>query len=230
MSRITSRGRKWEIQNSIWIIWSFLYVFNFIGFLYIGFKTKTGKWKLIGFVLLVICSVIPIGFTDFFNNGYMVSSISFITYFVGIALSFIYRKEYLIKLDVILNNAKDSNELLRNKIESKYLNKYSKTDTISNKKESENTYKNIPKNNTDKININSCSEEELLNLPGINIALAKKTMEYRNTNNGFNSFEQFIDKMEIKPHFAIQLKDLIEVNKLEYKKDITVNKGRKLDV
>ena len=61
------------------------------------------------------------------------------------------------------------------------------------------------------ININSATETELMNLPGINIVLAKKIIAHRENNIGFNTFEDFIDTFNIKAHFAAQLKNLIKV-------------------
>ena len=55
------------------------------------------------------------------------------------------------------------------------------------------------------IDINSCTTEELMTLPGIGIVQAKQAMEYRTQHGGFRSVDEFIDVLMIKPHFAVQI-------------------------
>ncbi|MBR1862875.1 MAG: helix-hairpin-helix domain-containing protein [Ruminococcus sp.] len=60
-----------------------------------------------------------------------------------------------------------------------------------------------------KLNINTASEEELAALPGLNIIDAKKAGEYRNYHGDFNSVEQFISLLNLKPHIAAPLFDIL---------------------
>ncbi|MBO6158026.1 MAG: helix-hairpin-helix domain-containing protein [Firmicutes bacterium] len=55
------------------------------------------------------------------------------------------------------------------------------------------------------ININACSQEELMALPGISVPLAMKAMAYRAENGGFESVDAFVDYLQLKPHFAVQI-------------------------
>lgn len=57
----------------------------------------------------------------------------------------------------------------------------------------------------DRIDINSCSREELMGLPGIDAAAAMRILKEREENGGFGSVEEFIDRYGIKPHFAAEL-------------------------
>ena len=50
---ITVRGKKWERQNSLWVIWSF-FGFSSISFLNIGIKTKEKKWIITGIIYFVV--------------------------------------------------------------------------------------------------------------------------------------------------------------------------------
>ena len=79
------------------------------------------------------------------------------------------------------------------------------------------------------IDINSANEEEIAKLPGINIILAKKIIDYRNLNNGFKSKEEFYKKMKIKPHFQKQLDRIILVSEFEWKENNTGNNERIID-
>lgn len=58
------------------------------------------------------------------------------------------------------------------------------------------------------LNINTATEAELLALPGVNIVIAKKALKYIERTGGFNSVEEFIEKMKIKNIFVEQIKNL----------------------
>lgn len=73
----------------------------------------------------------------------------------------------------------------------------------------------LPEKLTD---VNNCSEAELTALPGISIIIAKKIVNYREQQRPFKSVEDFIDVMNIKPHFARQLKNMICANKVNMKR------------
>lgn len=63
------------------------------------------------------------------------------------------------------------------------------------------------------IDINTASDEELSALPGINIISAKKIIKYRELHNGFDSKEDFYDKMKINEKIQAKIDNLIVVEK-----------------
>ncbi len=65
---------------------------------------------------------------------------------------------------------------------------------------------NYPVSNID---INLCNEMEFATLPGVGTILAKKAIRIRNTNNGFDSLEQFFREVGVKEHHAKNLRDLL---------------------
>lgn len=56
------------------------------------------------------------------------------------------------------------------------------------------------------IDINTCSEIELSELPGIGLILAKKAVNLRGSRNGFSSVDEFIQELGIKSHSIERLK------------------------
>ena len=54
---------------------------------------------------------------------------------------------------------------------------------------------------SERININTASEEDLAKLPGINIIRAKKLVQYRSLHGGFKSAAEFVKQAQVKPHF-----------------------------
>ena len=59
------------------------------------------------------------------------------------------------------------------------------------------------------LNINKATLEEITNLPGISIIMAKKTIQYRDLNSGFKTLDEFFKEIKIKKHFQEQLRKLI---------------------
>ena len=55
------------------------------------------------------------------------------------------------------------------------------------------------------LELNTADKEELMTLPGIGIVQAKQAMEFRAQQGGFRSVDEFIEVLQIKPHFAVQI-------------------------
>ena len=82
----------------------------------------------------------------------------------------------------------------------------------------------------EKIDLNTATEQQLATLPGIGVVLAKKVVAERERQNGFDSVEQFLESMEIMPHFAVQIEELVFVDKPQKPKTPAVPISRVVDV
>lgn len=69
------------------------------------------------------------------------------------------------------------------------------------------------------IDVNSVEASELSLLPGINIVLAKKIIEYRNTNGLFKSVDDFLKVANVKEHFIPKIKSMIIIGKPKTQND-----------
>ena len=67
------------------------------------------------------------------------------------------------------------------------------------------------------VDINRCTQSELMTLPGIGVVQAKKAMEHREQNGGFRSLDEFVEVLQIKPHFAVQIFSRATVTLVEQK-------------
>ena len=81
----------------------------------------------------------------------------------------------------------------------------------------------------DKVNINSLSEKELAELPGISIIQAKRIIDRINFKGNFNSLDEFYNEMKIKSHFQKKLNEIICVKPTEKKRQ-TDNDDRIIDL
>lgn len=60
-----------------------------------------------------------------------------------------------------------------------------------------------------KMNINAVEASEIAILPGVNIVMAKKIIEYRNTNGLFKTVDDFINTLNVKEHFIPKIREMI---------------------
>ncbi|MBR6162721.1 helix-hairpin-helix domain-containing protein [bacterium] len=77
----------------------------------------------------------------------------------------------------------------------------------------------MEKSNSPKIDINSASEEELKELPGINIILAKKIIKRREETGGFKNFNEFVNYTKVTDDIQKQLFPVIIFKEMEKKKN-----------
>ncbi len=111
----TNKGKKWELLNSLWIVWSFIPLFNWIGFMWIGARANRKKWLLYGFIYLLTGFVqlavwIGIIINDYENEQETGISITiaifliiFVFWFASMIHSLVARKEYLIRREAIVD-------------------------------------------------------------------------------------------------------------------------------
>lgn len=232
----SGKGKAWEWKHSFWMLWS-LTIFGwttFISFLYIGRKTKTKKWTIAGIIYLV-WTIFMLSGLGYLLIPTIVGSIGVIIWIWSIIHVFLVRKEYLVRLSYIINHPEiqeKSRKEYYNSVTEDYTNNVENTAvrviTMPAKKQddqnfqtnnnieinnnSANSAKNLPNN---LIDINKCNTEDLLLLPGFSLPLAKKVMDRRNNEGYFSSIDEFLDYIMVKPHFSVQIKEMITVSEYE---------------
>lgn len=81
-----------------------------------------------------------------------------------------------------------------------------------------------------RVDINNCSEQDLTELPGISVIMAKKAVKKREEIGGFKDVEDFFTFLQIKPHMQENLVCLITVNEMKNKKLIERYDERSVDL
>lgn len=246
---ITSKGKGWEVKHSLWIIWCFIFMLNGIGMCLAGQKVHIKKWRNFGLFYIAMAWIsvyvaAQLEIKGMMNIADIVGSLFYITYLACIIHSFMIKREYLIKLEVLENEYLEQYRIndLGNKTVKDYnlgVNRYGVNTGNANIEYNpgdirENIYvnKGVPVNysfpakdpgssviNTNQaacqlLDINICTQEDFLQLPGIGIIEVKKAINYRN-NNEFNSVEEFIEISGIKPHFAEKIRPMLACNKVK---------------
>lgn len=217
----------WKLLNSAWILLSFIGG-AWIGFLIIGRKAKEPKWTKMGLIYAIaLWGTLLIGVETPISNIGMCLYI--LTWMFSIVHSFIANKKFLICREILATTNQD--ELDKQKMKEKIIQHYKEEGIITSAPNPQQNVedRNFVSNNVHdkekmvavradnqsnnqeqcKLNINACTEKDLAILPGVSIVAAKKAIEYRNQQNGFKTVEEFYVIADIKPHFVIQLEDLI---------------------
>ncbi len=80
-----------------------------------------------------------------------------------------------------------------------------------------------------KIDVNNATASEIAILPGINIVMAKKIVEYRDANGLFKNDEEFLKVANVKEHFVSKIKTMIKFGSKPSPKDDDNDEGRIVD-
>ena len=287
---VTEKGKIWELRNSLWILWTFVFMLNYVAFFWIGAKAKYKAWTLFGYMYLVLSIGVAVLSAELTQFKDLLLAISTISWPVSIVHAFLIRKAYLIRREFVLENIwmQKENEELRNRIRNQASNQLKINVLPMNEMPAvQQTVNTVPMNatpvytapwdavpvnatpwnatpvnatpwdavpvnatpvNTSSVytapvnvapvnvapwnvapvntapvntvtaaagkygapmlNLNTCTEQELASLPGIGVVRAKKAIMIRYEKGGFASFNDFVQSLNIEPHFAIQIEKL----------------------
>ena len=97
-----SRGRRWEILNSLWLIWAFIPTLAWVGFLWIGFRGRKRQWLLWAgaYFILFLGVWIPIAIINTNKDKAWSEFVGLLLLFgtlVGIGHLLYVRREYLLR-------------------------------------------------------------------------------------------------------------------------------------
>jgi DNA uptake protein ComE-like DNA-binding protein len=216
MASITTKGKAWEFRHSLWMLWVFLTfgVLNYVSFFYASYKVKQKKWFIAG-IIYSIPFILMMITADTALSEHWISDVSTMSYLIGWISSVVHvfkiRPEYLLRLEAKLSSGYKEKEIenLKKTIAREYsttskTNIQHKLKTASKDQVIRELQPEINKNKA--VNINHATEEELAMVPGIGVLFAKKVISIREQENGFKSFDHFVEVLEVKPHLAEKIK------------------------
>jgi DNA uptake protein ComE-like DNA-binding protein len=255
---ITNRGKKWEIHNSLWILWSFTLLLSCVGFFWIGGRTGRRKWIISGLIYLVVnFGLIFITSWLKANSGILynvVMAMILIGWFAAIVQSFMSRKEYLIRREAVLDLTVATRDAYRNEIREEYIPQENTQPSVQTRSQQSARSTYLPQQESQgpqpsdaqpadqseahdtrpymsaSIDLNTCTEQQLANLPGVGVVLAKKAMEMRTETGGFVSTADFNEKLKLMPHFAAQIENVAFVSPVTLPETNSGNAGRVIDM
>ena len=102
MEQITNRGKDWEKLNSRWVYLTYFWFSAPFAFFYIGKKAKKKLWFFVGFAYLFVLGILFFGQDSIKQKiGSNFGGLLVTLLVVGIFLAYLFRKEYLIRLDML---------------------------------------------------------------------------------------------------------------------------------
>ncbi|KGP60791.1 hypothetical protein NP92_06080 [Anoxybacillus gonensis] len=225
--QITSKGRKWEIMNSFWMIWAFFPFgfFNYISFFYTSYRVKQRKWFIAGVIYsipFILFSIV----NEIVSENHWLNDLSFIVLFISWIASIVHvfnmRTEYLLRLEArALSKAREL-EQLKTIIKEEYKG------IDMSMMEAEKRY--VGKPVMEKlVDINKATEEKISSIPAIGGLLAKKIVMVREKEGGFRSLEHFSDCLQLKPHVVEKIRPFIKFPELESPSKQNKYEGRIVD-
>lgn len=237
---VTSKGIAWELSHSIWMIWSFFPTgfFNYISFFYIGYRTKQKKWHIVGFVYLALFIFFVFSMQVFPSEHWMtdigVAGI-LLSWILSVFHVFKVRTEYLLRLEAILKINKKGVKDLENRIRQEYFSSDTTLDSLEKTLQNEDSQEYSKTEKTDRpeflspVNINTADEGTIATIPSIGGIVAKKIIMVREAEGEFKSLNDFVVKMNFKPHVIEKIKDYIIVSVTEAPVENGEQKGRIID-
>lgn len=230
MESITGQTNFWEIKQTAWFFLGFVPLLFFTAFIFPAIKMKNkiywGYTAVFGAVVILFLT------NPLSEDGEIVLWVLFMSHFFSLALlmnirakylKFIANKEKHSSMAAVLNSQTAASEKIKsedNKPSSDTKQTSSSAKATSAPSES----------SSHLININTCTEEELIALPGLNIIDAKKTISLREQNGDFGSIEEFITALHIKPHIAAPLYDYITAQPSFKAAPQSAGRTRKIDL
>jgi DNA uptake protein ComE-like DNA-binding protein len=241
---------SWKLANSWWLLlpFGFPIYLNWIAFIYIGVTARHFKWVLYGIIYLIPALFMNIFMTPTSSGETVVTmnsvqGIIILAYYImgvfSIFHAFYLRKEYLIRSET-LNKVKSS-ESFRQKIVKEYELEYGISEspevspniTKNQEKPVSNEFvNNFPSNTTSSVDINKDPEDSLAELPGLNLILAKRAVQLRESGVYFDSAEDFGLALGLKPHIVKKIEPYVVIKPLNDVPTQTTSKtkGRRIDI
>ena len=196
---VKNRSKGWHFRNSLWVLLSLIPLISGIPFIHIGRKVGNKRYTTIGFVMLGLAICLDI--FSFTGLGIeLMFSLGVLLRLLEIILCFSTRKKYLIQLA-----RKEEKDALQEQLKQQTVAQ--PVQPVIQPVEQPIVQPAQPEVPVEKLNVNSCTEEELCALPGISIVEAKKMTALRESRGDFDTVEAFIVAIGLKPHVAARIAD-----------------------
>lgn len=232
MAGLTNKGIKWEMKNSLWLIYSWIPLVYSAALMYIANRVDYKPFKIIanitlfltmGALVIILVSLAA----DNENLGTGMILLLFLLHILTFVECLILRPKYLkllalkedgpAKRNVVeylaekpaaaVNPEKEVEKALKSAESKVFIDKEvsERLDGIKEVKKSEPEKTAVG----GKVDINTCTADELASLPGLNLVDGKKAISHRAEIGGYKSVEEFVWFLGIKPHIAAPLHDLL---------------------
>jgi hypothetical protein len=121
---VTSRGRRWELLHSLWIVWTFtLGIFSWVAFAYVGLRVRRIRWILWGLLYLTPIMAFVIASEIAGSESGLAQTmigVTIVAGFFSIVHAFLLRNDYLVRLENRMHQAAEEVISARRHLEAEY--------------------------------------------------------------------------------------------------------------
>lgn len=201
-------GGLWErIRYSLWIGWTLTIVFNWVGFLWIGFRTRNVRWILWGVLYSVPFWAFWVIVEDDELWEAWAGDLTLVGMLFGGPISVVHamaiRRAYTAKRRRMRGEAPPEDR-------------------------DERRARRPAPEPARPVEVNSASERELARLPGVGPVLAKRALAERDAR-PFQSVEDFGEALELQPHMIERLRPFVRVDDPDPEREPARRRGRVVD-
>ena len=197
--------RKWRSERLRCLLWGFVPIFDFFAFLLMADNSGQDKYRRKGLAFAAITM------TAFF----IIVSGDILIYFTTIGMGL--RAEYYVRSLIVVAMITLPISYLMQLIligltRKEYLAECAYMEEAFGAEAEEKLNVESTEKETCRIDLNTCTKEELQKLPGIDAAMAIRIADDRAEYGDFSSVDEFIDRYGIKPHFAVRIMETAYVS------------------
>ncbi len=220
---VTGRSKRWEFLHSIWMLWMLtLGFFNWVGFLYVGIRTRKPRWVAWGafyslpFILAMLFAERSQAVMDT-----LVIPLTLILGVAGIVHALRIRPEYLRRLAARQGGGAARAETFYPPEQRRQMEPASGVPAVEPSPTSSSvnhrpvaTHQQTAATISSPsiaLDLNGATERELSSLPGVGPVLAKRAVAERAQRGGFGSVDEFGHILDLKPHVVERLRLLLTV-------------------
>lgn len=218
---IERKSKAWRFFQSWWILLTFVPIMPWVAFLYISIRTKKKSWAVWS-IIYAIPNFVYVSTEALEGSAeyeFLLSAAT-ITIVVAFIHALIIRRDYLTRLEFKLVYEAERERRLAAEygviIESKEANlKQQSSQPVIHTQRYQTPHrekKTTTSSPNSLLNINTASEDEIADLPGVGIILAKKAVNHRDRNGNFEKLNDFFVLLELKDYEINRLLPLITIS------------------
>ncbi|WP_462410813.1 ComEA family DNA-binding protein [Neobacillus sp. Marseille-QA0830] len=117
------KGTIWRVRHSLWMLFTFTFIFNWIGFFIIGRKARHKKWSMYGALYTIPFILLCVFGERYSTNAWQWDLIGYSMIgggIISIIHAFRIRKEYFYRLEAIEMRRPEEDRRLRGQIQAEY--------------------------------------------------------------------------------------------------------------
>ena len=235
-------------MESKWIIWSFIPGINWATWIHAGVRAKYNRYFIFGvlyalpMMMYMACDTGKKGEKSSLQEA--ASGLGVVSWIIGIVHTQMVKKE--INLRIRYAGQAGARAATDDQLEQKIASEYGlgnpstspprpvRAPTLPQKAAPQPVVGPVPIQAATaavatRVDVNSASEQQIASLPGVGPILAKKAIQFRQSERAFQSVDDFAQVLALKPHILLQIRALVVANLVATPRAVEKRSGRVVD-